>query len=50
MNDGQFEERLKRLETLMERVVAKVLGEEMPRLPEAYVETPHVPYDPTKGM
>jgi hypothetical protein len=53
MTDYQFDERLKRLETMMERVVARVLGEEMPRLPkieEPFKAEPFQPYDPTAAM
>ena len=38
----KHEERLKRLETLVERLCVKILGEELPRLPEPQAEPPYV--------
>ena len=48
----QLGNRVKRLEELMERVVAKVLGEEMPRLPkeEPFVAQPMPRFDPTANL
>jgi hypothetical protein len=45
MTDYQFEERLKRLETMMRRMYAKVMGEEMPAPPKPFVEEPWQPID-----
>jgi hypothetical protein len=50
MNEYQFEERLKHLETLVSRLVAKVLGEEMPRLPREEPLEPMPRFDPTAAL
>jgi hypothetical protein len=45
MTEGQFEERLKRLETMYERMYLKIMGEEAPAPPKPFVEEPWQPID-----
>jgi hypothetical protein len=47
---SQIEARLRHLETMFNRMYAKVMGEEMPAPPKPFVEEPYQPIDWTARM